>query len=115
MVNQLGGFPKAFRILISNEKQIKIFKLISYQTNLWLQIKNSLTHFRPVFHLCRNQVIGFYEENVWKTLVEEWHFKERCRSMTWISYQKQLFSEKVTKPILTSLSIWFVKSLKTTQ
>ena len=34
-----------------------------------------LTHFRPMFHLCRNQVVGFYYQNVWKTFVEEWHFK----------------------------------------
>ena len=27
-----------------------------------------LTHFRPMFHLCRNQVVGFYEKNVWKYL-----------------------------------------------
>ena len=26
-----------------------------------------------MFHLCRNQVVGFYELNVWKTPVEEWH------------------------------------------
>ena len=32
-----------------------------------------LTHFRPMFHLCRNQVIGFYQENAWKAPVEEWH------------------------------------------
>ena len=23
-----------------------------------------LTHFRPMFHLCRNQVVSFYEQNV---------------------------------------------------
>ena len=27
-----------------------------------------LTHFRLMFHLCRNQVVGFYEQNVWKHL-----------------------------------------------
>ena len=29
---------------------------------------NELTHFRPMLHLCRNQVVGFYWQNVWKTL-----------------------------------------------
>ena len=24
----------------------------------------ALTHFRPMFHLCRNQVVGFYKQNV---------------------------------------------------
>ena len=31
-------------------------------------IVGHLTHFRPMFRLCRNQVVGFYKENVWKTL-----------------------------------------------
>ena len=26
-----------------------------------------LTHFRPMFCLCRNQVVGFHWQNVWKT------------------------------------------------
>ena len=46
-----------------------------------------LTHFRPMFHLCRNQKVGFYQENVWKTPVDEWHFKDlrlylKCHSST---------------------------------
>ena len=35
----------------------------------------ALTHFRPMFHLYRNQIVGFYYQNVWETPVEEWHFK----------------------------------------
>ena len=35
----------------------------------------SLTHFQPMFDLCRNQVVGFYYQNIWKTPVEEWYFK----------------------------------------
>ena len=31
--------------------------------------------FWPMFHLWINQVVGFYLQNVWKTPVEEWHFK----------------------------------------
>ena len=30
-----------------------------------------LTHFRQMFQLRRNQVVGFYQQNVWKTPVEE--------------------------------------------
>ena len=40
-----------------------------------LSHKASLTHFRPMFHLRTNQVVDFYQQNVWKTPVEEWHFK----------------------------------------
>ena len=39
--------------------------------------ESSLTHFRPMFHLCRNQVVGFYQQNVWKTLLEEWNFASK--------------------------------------
>ena len=38
-----------------------------------------------MFDLCRNQVVGFYWQNVSKTPVEEWHFKERCRSVHFAS------------------------------
>ena len=27
-----------------------------------------------MFDLYKNQVVGFYYQNVWKTPVEEWHF-----------------------------------------
>ena len=30
-----------------------------------------------MFDLCRNQVVGFYYQNVWKTPVEEWHFSSK--------------------------------------
>ena len=30
-----------------------------------------------MFHLCRNQVVSFYQQNVWKTPVEEWHFASK--------------------------------------
>ena len=29
-----------------------------------------------MLHLCRNEVVGFYQQNVCKTLVKEWHFTE---------------------------------------
>ena len=34
-------------------------------------IPGALTHFQPMFDLCRNQVVGFYYQNVLKTPVEE--------------------------------------------
>ena len=34
-----------------------------------------LTHFQVMFDLYRNQVVGFYEQNVWKTPVGECHFR----------------------------------------
>ena len=30
-----------------------------------------------MFHWCRNQVVGFYKQNVWKTPVEEWYFASK--------------------------------------
>ena len=30
-----------------------------------------------MFDLCRNQVVGFYYQNVWKTAMEEWHFSSK--------------------------------------
>ena len=45
---------------------IVIFLIKQYLT------KVILTHFRPMFLLCRNQVVGFYKQNVWKTPAEEW-------------------------------------------
>ena len=33
-----------------------------------------LTHLQPMFDVRRNQVVGFYYQNVWKAPVEEWHF-----------------------------------------
>ena len=30
-----------------------------------------------MFHLCRNQVVDFYWQNVWKIPVEEWHFARK--------------------------------------
>ena len=46
---------------------------------LFLLLKSTfqLNHFRPMFHLCRNQVVGFYWQNVEKTPVEEWHFASK--------------------------------------
>ena len=38
-------------------------------------IPGALTHFQPMFDFCKNQVVGFYNQNVWKTPVEKWHFK----------------------------------------
>ena len=40
-------------------------------------IKKLLTHFRPMFHWCINQVGGFYYHDIWKVLVEEWHFASK--------------------------------------
>ena len=59
----------------------KVFPfIILIQLFCWLMRKNlmfqllCLTHFWPMFHLCRNQEVGFYLQNVWKTYLEEWHF-----------------------------------------
>ena len=30
-----------------------------------------------MFHLCRNQVVGFYLQHVWKPPVDEWHFASK--------------------------------------
>ena len=35
----------------------------------------TLTHFRPMFDLSRNQEVVFYQQNIWKTPAEEWYFK----------------------------------------
>ena len=40
-------------------------------------IKKLLTHFRPMFHWCRDQVGGFYYEDIWKSPGEEWHFASK--------------------------------------
>ena len=40
-----------------------------------------LAHLRPIFHLWRNQLSNFHQQNVWKTPAEEWNFMWRCRSM----------------------------------
>ena len=47
-------------------------------------IFSSQSTFRTLFHLRMNQVVGFHQQDVWKTLVEEWDFKKTFRSMTWI-------------------------------
>ena len=36
---------------------------------------STLSYFQPKFELCKNQVVGFYFQDIWKTPVEEWHFK----------------------------------------
>ena len=33
-----------------------------------------LTYFKPMLHVWKNQVDGFYQQNVWKAPVEEWYF-----------------------------------------
>ena len=40
-----------------------------------------LTDFRPIFLLRINQVVGFYEQNVGKRLVEEWHIKVKIQAI----------------------------------
>ena len=35
-----------------------------------LKAKVRLTHFQAIFQLWRNQLVGFYQQNVWKTPVE---------------------------------------------
>ena len=45
----------------------------------------TLTCFRPKFNLCRNNVAGFYLQNVWKTPVEEWSlYLKKANSTHWI-------------------------------
>ena len=63
---------------------ISVWKTSFIELNVQLvQYNNHLTHFQPMFQLWINQVVGCYYQNVWKTPVEEWHFKYRCRSSTW--------------------------------
>ena len=56
-----------------------VYKNVSVSWGLYV-----LTQFQQMFVLCKNQVVDFYLQNVWKTPVEEWHFKKRCRSTTCI-------------------------------
>ena len=64
-------------------RSISFCYIILTELFYWVMRKNwmfqllSLSHFRPMFHLCRNQVIGFYLQNLWKTPVEEWHFASK--------------------------------------
>ena len=63
-----------------------------------------------MFYLCRNQVVGFYLQNVWKTPVEEWHFKQRCRSMTvftkgWLS---NYFSLQFVLPVYNDFYVYMI-------
>ena len=57
--------------------------VILIQLFYWVMRKNwmfpllCLTHFRPIFLLCRIQVVGFYLQNAWKAPVEEWHFASK--------------------------------------
>ena len=66
------------KIPLISTKVFPFFILI--QLFYWVLRKNwmfqllCLTHFRPMFHLRRSQVVGFYLQNAWKTPVEEWHF-----------------------------------------
>ena len=48
------------------------FELETIHSEMWVLL---LTLFQPMFDLCRNKVVGFYYQNVWKTPVKEWHFK----------------------------------------
>ena len=36
--------------------------------NAFSESREQLIHFQPMFDLCRNQVVGFYYQNVWKHL-----------------------------------------------
>ena len=61
-------------LAISLNSERKVFDL----RMLWNQKISSsdpLTHFWPMFYLCRNRVVGFHKQNVWKTPVEEWYFQ----------------------------------------
>ena len=40
-------------------------------------LKKNLTHFQPMFHLCRNQVVGFYWQNVTLPQVFFKHFASK--------------------------------------
>ena len=69
-----------------------------YDLLLPLGIK-MLTHFKPMFHLWKNQMVGFYKQNVWKKPVEQWHFKFRFTSMNCI------FTLNVTLPQLLFIHV----------
>ena len=98
--NSFGGglvFPETwggielFCIPWINQENVKSMQIINYKMHAdscyyavlkfrksffkKVIIPGALTHFRPMFDLCRNQVVGFYCQNVWKTPVEECHFK----------------------------------------
>ena len=45
------------------------------RTNWMFQL--CLIHFGPTFHLCRNQIVGFYLRYILKTPVEEWHLASK--------------------------------------
>ena len=51
-------------------------KFLSLAIHRWMLILTHpfLMYFRPMSHLCRKQVVGFYKQNVWKTPVAEWKF-----------------------------------------
>ena len=49
----------------------------------WLTAKSLFwTHFRPMFHSCRNQVVGFYYQNVWKHL-DVWQLSKYTSILCW--------------------------------
>ena len=56
------GFWKFNSSLISNTKYTENMQNHIFETlHILDQVTGSfLTHFRPMFHLCRNQVVGFY-------------------------------------------------------
>ena len=53
----------AFSPLNCISENLKVLKNLS---DFLVQVPclDELTHFRPMFHLCRNQVVGFYQQNV---------------------------------------------------
>ena len=73
----------SYKNSIDKYQSISFCYIILIQLFYWVMRKNwmfqllSLSHFRPMFHLCRNQVVGFYLQNLWKTPVEEWHFASK--------------------------------------
>ena len=65
-----------------------------------------------MFHLRRNQVVGFYEKSVWKTPVEEeWHFTRPASYNVTLS--KVFFKHLASKNQLPGLSVsrTFVKNV----
>ena len=51
-------------------------KFLSLGIHRWMLLLTHpfLMYFRPMFHLCIKQVVGFYKQNVWKTPMAEWNF-----------------------------------------
>ena len=78
--------------------------VILIQLFYWFLRKNwmcqllCLTHFWPMFNLCRNHIVGFCLQNVWKAPVEEWHFISK-NQLPGLSVSKTLVENELISQI----------------